>query len=53
LEDRCFLITQPTTWKMSFVAQVGGVKVSGGDVNSAYSASVSLLPRAAGAWSTI
>lgn len=53
LEDRAFKITNPTSWNLGIVAQVGGVKVSGGDVNSAFSATVTLLPRAAGAWSTI
>ncbi len=33
------------------VAQVAGVRVTAGDVNSALSATVTLLPRAAGAWS--
>jgi hypothetical protein len=53
LEDRVFYFTKPTNWRMSIVAQVGGFKVTGGDVNSAYSGTVTLLPRAAGAWSDV
>ena len=52
LENRAFHFTKPTSWNMTILAQVGGVRVSGGDVNTAYSATVTLLPRAAGAWSS-
>lgn len=53
LEDRVFKFSNPTAWNMSIVAQVGGVRVTAGDVNSAYSATVTLLPRGAGAWSSV
>lgn len=53
LEDRTFQFSKPTSWNMTIVAQVGGVRVTAGDVNSAYSATVSLLPRGAGAWSSV
>lgn len=53
LEDRAFQFSQPTSWNLTLVAQVGGVRITAGDVNSAISGTVSLLPRAAGAWSTV
>ena len=53
LADRVFHFTLPTAWHMTIVAQVGGFKVTAGDVNSAYSGTVSLIPRAAGAWSDV
>ena len=53
LDDRAFLITQPDSWKLSLYAQVSGLSVAGGDVNAAYSATVTLAQRGAGAWSTI
>ena len=48
-----FHFQRPGQWNMTSVAQVAGLNVAGGDVNSAYSASVTLLNRAAGAWSTV
>jgi hypothetical protein len=53
LADRAFMITQPSSWKLGLYAQVSGLSVAGGDVNSAYSATVTLAQRGAGAWSTI
>jgi hypothetical protein len=53
LADRVFHFQRPGQWNMTSVAQVAGLNVAGGDVNSAYSASVTLLNRAAGAWSTV
>lgn len=52
LADRVFLFSQ-ATWKMTIVAQVGGFRITAGDVNSAISGTVTLLPRAAGAWSEV
>jgi hypothetical protein len=49
LGDRVFKFSQ-ATWDMTIVAQVGGVRITAGDVNSAISGAVTLLPRAAGAW---
>jgi hypothetical protein len=51
LNDRVFHFYKPGSFNMTVVAQVAGVKVSAGDVNSAYQATVTLIPRAAGAWS--
>jgi len=49
LEDRVFKFSQ-STWDMTIVGQVGGFRVTAGDVNSAISGTVTLLPRAAAAW---
>lgn len=49
LADRVFKFSQ-LTWVMTIVAQVGGFSITAGDVNSAISGTVSLLPRGAGAW---
>jgi hypothetical protein len=51
LVERVFRFYRPNSFNLTVVAQVGGVRVTAGDVNSAYSATVSLIPRAAGAWS--
>jgi hypothetical protein len=51
LNDRAFHILKPSRWNLTVLAQVSGFRVTGGDVNSAFSASVTLTPRAAGAWS--
>lgn len=53
LEDRVFRFYKPNSFNLTIVCQVGGVRVTAGDVNSAYAATVSLLPRAAGAWSVV
>jgi hypothetical protein len=53
LADRAFLVTQPVSWNLALYAQVSGLSVAGGDVNAAYSATVTLAQRGAGAWSTI
>jgi len=50
LADRVFWFYKPASFHMTVLAQVGGVKVTAGDVNSAYSATVTLIPRAAGSW---
>lgn len=50
LNDRVFWFYKPSSFHMTLVAQVGGVKVTAGDVNSAYAATVTLIPRAATAW---
>ena len=52
LGDRVFKFSQ-ATWTMTIVAQVGGFRITAGDVNSAISGAVTLLPRAAGAWATV
>ena len=52
LADRVFRFSQ-TTWDMTIVAQVGGFRITAGDVNSAISGSVTLLPRGAGAWAEV
>jgi hypothetical protein len=52
LGDRVFKFSQ-ATWDMTIVAQVGGVRITAGDVNSAISGAVTLLPRAAGAWAGV
>lgn len=52
LADRCFKFSQ-ATWTMTIVAQVGGFRITAGDVNSAISGTVTLLPRAAGAWAPV
>ena len=51
LNDRCFHFTLPGSFNLAVLAQVGGFKVTAGDVNSAYSGTVTLLPRGAGSWS--
>lgn len=51
LVDRVFHFYRPSSFNMTLVAQVAGVRVTAGDVNSAYAATVTLTPRAAGAWS--
>ena len=51
LADRCFHFTLPGSFNLTVLAQVGGFKVTAGDVNSAYGGSVTLLPRGAGSWS--
>jgi hypothetical protein len=51
LADKVFRFYKPGSFNMTVVAQVGGVRVTAGDVNSAYSATVTLIPRAAGTYS--
>jgi hypothetical protein len=51
LADKVFHFYKPNSFNLTVVAQVGGVRVTAGDVNSAYAATVTLIPRAAGAWS--
>ncbi len=51
LVERVFHFQQPGNFNMTVVAQVGGFNVTAGDVNSILSASVTLVPRASGAWS--
>ena len=51
LLDRVFHFQQPGNFNLTLVAQVGGFNITAGDVNSIIEGSVSLLPRAAGAWS--
>ncbi len=51
LQDRVFHLQQPGNFNLTLVAQVGGFNITAGDVNSIIEGSVSLLPRAAGAWS--
>lgn len=53
LNNRVFQFQRPTKWNMTTVAQVGGFRVTGGDVNSVYTGQVTLNQRAAAAWSTI
>lgn len=53
LENRAFQFQRPSKWNMTTLAQVGGFRVTGGDVNSVYTAQVTLNQRAAAAWSTI
>jgi hypothetical protein len=55
LQDRVFRFYKSGTggFNLTLVAQVSGFKVSGGDVNSAFSAAVTLTPRAAGAWADL
>jgi hypothetical protein len=52
LADRVFRFSQ-ATWDMTIVGQVGGFRVTAGDVNSAISGTVTLLPRGAGAWAEV
>jgi hypothetical protein len=51
LEDRVFKFYKPSSFNLTTVAQVGGFRITAGDVNSAYAGTVQLVPRAAGAWS--
>jgi hypothetical protein len=51
LVERVFRFYRPSSFNLTVVAQVGGFRITAGDVNSAYSGTVSLIPRAAGAWS--
>lgn len=53
LNDRVFQFQRPAKWNMTTVAQVGGFRVTGGDVNSVYTGQVTLNQRAAAAWATI
>lgn len=51
LNDYVFRFYRPSSFNLTLVAQVGGVRVTAGDVQSAFTATVTLLPRAAGTWS--
>lgn len=51
LTDKVFHFLKPGSFNLTLVAQVAGVNVTAGDVNSPYEAAVTLLPRAAGSWS--
>lgn len=51
LVDRAFLFVKPNSFNLSVLAQVSGFRVTAGDVNAVVTASVTLTPRAAGAWS--
>lgn len=51
LVERVFRFYRPNSFNLTVVAQVAGFQITGGDVNSAFSGTVTLKPRAAGAWS--
>ncbi len=51
--ERVFRFYRPSSFNMTVVAQVGGFNITAGDVTTAYTGAVSLIPRAAGAWSTV
>ena len=53
LVERVFRFYRPSSFNLTVVAQVGGFRITAGDVNSAYTGAVSLIPRAAGAWATV
>ena len=48
-----FRFYKPGSFNLTVVAQVAGFRITAGDVNSAYSGTVTLLPRAAGAWAEV
>lgn len=47
LQDYVFQFYRPNSFNCTLVAQVAGFSITSGDVNSAYSASITLLPRGA------
>ena len=48
--ERVFYFYRPNSFHLSVVAYVGGFDITSGDSNSAFSGTVQLTPRAAGAW---